>query len=453
MATVEHPVGSATRTSLPTDLAALVAFGSDLIPRERFTSVDFLALEYERLWPRVWQVACRVEEIPEPGDFVEYVIGDRSSFVVRTGAGEVRAFHNTCIHRGTALASGCGRFRGEIRCPFHGWRWDLDGNSTFVLDAHEFPAEPAADLRLRDVRCETYGGFVFVNFDPDAPSLVGWLEEIPGYFDPYRPERMCFTSHKTTVLPANWKVVVDAFNEGYHIATTHPEILRWKDEAALEYTPLRTHTRYGGAGWPMPSRRLGIPTDEVDEQELLAFKIDDLIDNLPGYIGPAEAEALRAVARTPLPEGTTAGDFYLKRRRDGAAARGLDWSHLDDDQVLGGDDLLLFPNFIGPVIAGAFFGYRVRPNGMDPHSCIFELWTLEERAEGQPHTMCEREVYPDWRTHDWGLVVQQDFENFEGIQRGLRNAAGGGLRWNRRQESCVRRFHEVLDRYLFDAPT
>ena len=105
---------------------------------------------------------------------------------------------------------------------------------------------------------------------------------------------MCFTTHKTTIIPANWKVVVDAFNEGYHIAAMHPEILRWKDDAALEYTPLRTHTRYGGAGWPMPSPRLGIPADEVDEQEILAFKIEDLIDNLPGYIGPAEAEALRA---------------------------------------------------------------------------------------------------------------------------------------------------------------
>jgi hypothetical protein len=61
-------------------------------------------------------------------------------------------------------------------------------------------------------------------------------------------------------------------------------------------------------------------------------------------------------------------------------------------------------------------------------------------------------VYPDWREHRWGLVVEQDFANFEGIQRGLKNA-GGDLRWNLRQESCVRRFHEVLDRYLFDAPT
>jgi len=115
------------------ELSAMQAFGNELIPRERFTSAEFVALEYERLWPRVWQVACRLEEIPNPGDFVEYTIGDHSAFVTRTASGDVRAFHNTCIHRGTRLASGCGSFRGEIRCPFHGWRWDLDGTNTYVV--------------------------------------------------------------------------------------------------------------------------------------------------------------------------------------------------------------------------------------------------------------------------------------------------------------------------------
>jgi Rieske 2Fe-2S family protein len=203
----------------------------------------------------------------------------------------------------------------------------------------------------------------------------------------------------------------------------------------------------------MPSPRLGIPADEVDEQEILLAKVDDLIDNLPGYIGPSEAEALRAQARD-LPDGMTAGEYYLNRRRTGAVGRGLDWSHLSDEQVLGGDDLLVFPNFIGPVVAGAFFGYRVRPNGTDPDTCIFDLWTLEEQPEdADPKPLPAREVYPDWREHEWGLIVEQDFRNFRGIQRGLRTPGGPGLRWNRRQESCVRRFHEVLDRYLFGAPT
>src|SRR5262249_17687712 len=140
------------------ELSAMQAFGNELIPRERFTSVEFVALEYERLWPGVWQVACRLEEIPDPGDFVEYSIGDQSAFVIRTGTGDVRAFQNTCIHRGTRLASGCGSFRGEIRCPFHGWRWDLEGTNTYVQDPQEFPPTTPDEIRLPGVQGGGDGG-------------------------------------------------------------------------------------------------------------------------------------------------------------------------------------------------------------------------------------------------------------------------------------------------------
>jgi nitrite reductase/ring-hydroxylating ferredoxin subunit len=438
-----------------TGLHRMMAFGSDAIPRERFTSREFLDLEQERLWPRVWQVAGRLEELREVGDYLEYAIGDQSVLVVRTGTdvADVHGYLNTCLHRGTRLACGAGHFSGEIRCPFHGWRWDIHGRSTGILDRFEFPPMSDEDLCLPQVRVELWGGFVFVNLDAGAPPLAEYLEDVPGWLDPYRPERMRLTTHTTTVVPANWKVVVDAFNEGYHLAATHPEILRWKDDAAMFYEAARTHTRYGGAGWPMPSRRLRIPPEAVDQQQVLALKIQDLIDSLPGYYGPSEVEALREVARTPLPEGMTAGEFYLRRRRDGAAARDLDWSHLSDEQVLGGDDVLIFPNFLGPAIAGGWFTYRVRPDGLDPDSSIFEIWTLEERAPGAPESPpCARQRFADWRDHDWGLVVNQDLANFERIQQGL-HTRGPGLRWNPRQEQCVRRFHEVLDRYLFDAPT
>ena len=436
-----------------TGLEHMMAFGSDVIPRERFTSVEFLELEYERLWGRVWQIACRLEEIPNPGDFVEYTIGDRSALVVRSSATEVHAFANTCPHRGTRLGDGCGSFRGEIRCRFHGWRWDLTGRNTFILDDHEFEPMTDEETALAPLTVDTWGGFVFIHFGADPESLAQYLGPIPALMDPYRPERMRYTGMKRTVVPANWKVVVDAFNEGYHIAATHPELLQWKDETALEYEVYETHTRYGGAGEPKPSPRLGIDPSEVDQTELLTRKIQDLIDNLPGYFGPDDLAALQEVTRTPLPDGTSAGDFYLARRRSGATARGLDWSHLSDEQVLGGDDLLIFPSVLGPAVAGGWFLYRCRPDGMDPNSSIFELWAMDERTlDAEETPVPELQVYPDPRDHDWGLIVNQDLANFEAIQTGLR-VPGRGLHWNPRQEMGVRRFHEVLDRYLFDAPT
>src|SRR5436190_20971076 len=109
------------------------------IPKQRYLSRAFADLEFERLWSRVWQIACREEEIASPGDFVEYTIGDQSALVVRDHHGQVNAFHNACVHRGTALGEGCGAFAGgEIRCPYHGWRYALDGRVVEVVDAHEF---------------------------------------------------------------------------------------------------------------------------------------------------------------------------------------------------------------------------------------------------------------------------------------------------------------------------
>jgi Rieske 2Fe-2S family protein len=435
-----------------TGIEELQCVGSDLIPRGRFTSTAFLELEYARLWPRVWQIACRVEELREPGDFVEYSIGTRSVFVVRNSSGQLRAFLNTCPHRGTRLEEGSGRIPGEIRCRFHGWRWDLDGNNTFVLDAHEFPPTPAEDLRLGECTVDTWGGFVFVHLGSDPEPLREFLSPLPELLDPYHPERMRLTGKKATIVPANWKVVVDAFNEAYHIAATHPELLRWKDDTALEYRAFRTHTIYGGGGEPKPSPRLGLDPARVDQHELLSLKIRDLIENLPGYFGPDDLAALDEIIRTPLPEGITAGEFYLARRRHGATARGLDWSHLTDEQVLGGDDPLVFPSVLGPIVAGGWFAYRCRPNGMDPHSSLFELWTMQEiPATGGEVPVPALEWIPDWSEHDWGLVVNQDLKNFGAIQRGLMVPEGPGLRWNRRQEVGVRRFHEVIDRYLFDA--
>ncbi|MBV9953523.1 MAG: Rieske 2Fe-2S domain-containing protein, partial [Acidimicrobiia bacterium] len=107
------------------ELASMLVGEDGFLPKERYVSQAFLDLELERLWPRVWQIACREEQVAEPGDFVEYAIGDQSVLVVRTDGGELAAHHNACLHRGTRLATGAGRFTdSSIRCRYHAWRYD-----------------------------------------------------------------------------------------------------------------------------------------------------------------------------------------------------------------------------------------------------------------------------------------------------------------------------------------
>ena len=133
----------------------------------RYIDPDFARLEYEKLWSRVWQAAARLDEIPEVGDYTTYNIGDQSVFLVRVDESTVKAYHNFCPHRGTALAEGCGTFENSrIICPFHGWRWDLHGKNHFVLERQEFRDGQLrdSDVALKEVHAVVFAGFVFINF-------------------------------------------------------------------------------------------------------------------------------------------------------------------------------------------------------------------------------------------------------------------------------------------------
>ena len=131
-------------------------------------------MEAELLWPRVWQMACRLEEIPNVGDFAEYEILDQSVIVIRTEEG-VRAFHNACRHRGVRLVQGRGSRPGGFVCPFHGWCYGTDGRNTRVTQPSAFSEhnlEPG-DVDLVPVRCELWGGCAWINLDDDcAPACA-----------------------------------------------------------------------------------------------------------------------------------------------------------------------------------------------------------------------------------------------------------------------------------------
>ena len=258
-----------------------VLIGEDnAVPRARYTSADFAALEFERLWSSVWQVACREEEIAEIGDYYEYLIGDQSILVVRSSLDAIRAFHNTCLHRGTRLADGTGRFGDHcIRCRYHAWRYDLDGRLVEVVDRDEFDPIPS-DAALRAVKVERWGGFVWINLDADAPPLLDYLDPLPTVLAPYHLHRLRVRASLSTVLPANWKVAVDAFNEGYHVQGTHPQLLPWTDDVNLDYEPLGIHSHYGrlpnARRQLRPSPRLGLSEGEYDEGEILEKFIQGL---------------------------------------------------------------------------------------------------------------------------------------------------------------------------------
>jgi nitrite reductase/ring-hydroxylating ferredoxin subunit len=429
------------------DLQSFLLGDDDVVPRSRYTSPDFAALEFERLWAHVWQVGCRQEEIPEVGDFCEYLIGDQSILIVRSAPDVIGAYHNTCLHRGTRLAEGSGHFDDDcIRCRYHAWRYDLNGKLIDVVDRDEF--EPMSDdVRLGAVRIECWGGFVWVCLDPVAPPLLEYLDPLPTLLAPYHLDRMRMRAYLSTVLPANWKVVVDAFNEGYHVQGTHPQILPWTDDVSLEYEPLGIHSHYGrlpnARRTLRPSPRLGLAEGEYDEGEILA----SFVAGLGGLFYDDERALIEEVRSTPA-NGESLLGRYQKGRRQLLATRGVAVEEFEDGQLTSADDVYFFPNMVGPIYPGTAIIFRVRPNGLDPDSSIKDTWFLEWPRADEVRRRAQRRFYPDWTERDWGIITNQDYANMEHVQIGMKSRGGRGLRLNRRQESNILHMHRVIDRYL-----
>ena len=153
----------------------------DYVPAEHYISREIVQLEKRLLWPKVWQLACRLEEIPFPGDYVTYDINDESVIVVRQTPDTIRAFYNVCQHRGRRLTEGCGS-AARLQCRFHGWQWTLDGNVIRIVDRDDWQGCPDMsdeDFSLPEIKVDTWAGFVFVNFDPACEPLARHLAPVP----------------------------------------------------------------------------------------------------------------------------------------------------------------------------------------------------------------------------------------------------------------------------------
>ncbi len=423
--------------------------GMVIVPGARYTSRDFFALEMERLWPRVWQVACREEEIPETGDFLEYTVGDQSILVVRAGTDSVKAYFNTCPHRGTRLAEGTGNFAtSQIRCRYHAWRWNLAGEIVEVVDRHNYPDTLTDDdVHLGEVQVGRWGGFVFVNMDPGCEPLESFLGVVPERYASYRFEDLRLRSYRTILFECNWKTAVDSFNEGYHPQGLHPQMLTWFDDTLFDYEQLGQHSCYRQRERRRemgPSPRLGLGPGDFDEGELLAERVDAMA----GLFSRADQGVLADLKRNGPPPGKTATEVFDDLRIKAMRGRGYDLSGVSDDELLINGTIHLFPNLVGPVNHGNATLYRARPDGLDPDRTILDYWALEWPQPGTQPRPIERKFYPDWTTKDWGTINNQDFGTFVEVTRGMKSAGYRGARLNPVQEANIIHHERMIDRYL-----
>ena len=150
--------------------------GSEDIDYAYYTSQDIFDAEMEKVWPKVWQWACREEHIPEPGDYYVYDIGDYSILIARTKSGDIKAYHNACMHRGTQLKPSDSHGQSEnFRCPYHGWVWSLEGDLEDLPCEWDFPHVDREAFSLPEVHVGRWGGFIFINMDDDPMPLEDYV--------------------------------------------------------------------------------------------------------------------------------------------------------------------------------------------------------------------------------------------------------------------------------------
>ena len=401
-------------------------------------------------------MACREEEIPEVGDHVVYDIADLSLIVTRTAPDEIKAYHNFCLHRLRKLRTEDGS-SDSFRCPYHGWTWGIDGSIQEIPCRWDFPHINEENGRLIEAKVGTWGGFVFVNMDPDCESLESYLGDLPEHFKRWRFDECYKAVHVKKKMAANWKVCAEAFIESYHVIDTHPQIMPHTADANTQYD------NYEGEHFNRMITPMGVPSPHLGDIEQQA-----IIDAMLNTRGPSVARGADEATNTPvgsnnppieLPEGVTAREFLADvSRKSLSDASGYDYSDCSDSEMLDAIQYFVFPNFFPWGGFSPNIIYRFRPDGNNPESAIVEIMILHRVDPSQPnpppvpvHEMPDDGLWADaTELGGLGAVFDQDMLNIPYVQQGARisSATKAAASIGNFQESRMRDLHRNLERYI-----
>jgi choline monooxygenase len=406
------------------------------IPASRYIDPAFAALEHERLWPRTWQLACTREQVREPGDFVEYVIGNLSVIIVRGSDGDLRAFQNVCLHRGNVLCTGSGKGLQELRCGYHRWCWDLDGKLREIPSRRGFGVIHNDEYGLIPVKVATYGNLIFVNPDMNAEPLAEFLDPVPADAAYLDPDRYVCQAFITVPLPCNWKVAIEAFCETYHVQGIHREMLPSTDDVN---SPTRLWDRHGGLEQPygIPSPRLRNGATDQENWESFVVVQGERVGASRDAIGP----------HPPIPEGSTLRAVLADMVRETAASKGADLDGLPDAGVLDLHQYSLFPNTSLVYLAETLSVVRTRP-GTTPDECVLDVVSCNKKprdAWREAPDPIVVTVPPD--PPRLNLIFNQDIGNLLLAQKGLHQPGLTHITvsWEERR---IANLHRNLDRVL-----
>ena len=378
------------RTGPPADFPAF----HDL-PGGRYTSDAFWELEREHLWPRVWVLAGRVEDVPHVGDYATFDDLGVPMLIVRGKDEQIRAFYNTCQHRGAPVVRDAHGSAHTLRCQYHSWTYDItDGTLLSVPDERDFVGLDKASRCLPAARCETWDGWIFVNQSLDAPPLVDWLGPVAPQLAELQGTSLRTVARRSEIVPCNWKVTAEAFLEVYHFRHIHQR----NGEVQLD-------TRGATMGLlPNGCSRMVTPFSRSAYEPIGMRAWDDFVHwESPGFVDiPTVSDLVRCTSTA----------------------------------------YSVFPNLITPVAAYGFPFITFWP--LDRTTTRID-WTHYAPVDFDP----ANGLPPHWesRMANFDRIMGEDFHNMAPMQRSLESPALRGIPINY-QERRIWHFHEQIDRTI-----
>lgn len=412
---------------------------------KRYYDRAFWDAEWEHVFTRTWLMAGVVSDIPEAGDWLRFEIGTESFIVVRGADGSTSAYYNVCPHRGSQLVLGDFGGTNAFTCPFHSWKFDLDGRNISVTDAETFhPDVLCHGTDLRKVRCEIAAGLIFISMNDDVMPLSEYLGEVGEQLSLYDIEKMHVVQHKRSDWAANWKGGVDAFYEIYHLHAVHPQTqCVMDDRTQIDLFPNGMSRQFVPFAQPSPR----FPDQETVNLGIRAMLADAGIDP-DSFTGSAQ-ESRAAIQQA-------------KRAR--SAKYDLGYDKFSDTQLSDSTIYGVFPNVQIGCHPEAVFIHRFMPDPKDPELFTYETmilfkpedipgysapaWMgLSADADLSGQTRPEVVHTPVGVSPELGEVLDQDSELLPIVQKGARSRGFAGPLWSE-QEARLRHFHVTLDRYI-----
>jgi phenylpropionate dioxygenase-like ring-hydroxylating dioxygenase large terminal subunit len=418
----------------------------------RYTSKEFFQKEWDGMWTKVWLLLGRESEVPKPGDWQMEEVGPEQILMVRQKDGGLKAFYNICQHRGNPLVTG---EKGSVKrfvCKYHSWAFMPDGSLNFAPDAEDFPeGNPCQNVRLEEIRCESFAGFIWVNMDPHCVTLKEYLGPIWDDWSRWELQKWKRYVGLTTTLPCNWKVVLDNFNESYHVPTVHMgatiETNRRKVNGNINTNINDTLFDLSNEGHNRMVMQGGFGVGQFEKDGTPKEPLKSLLK--VWEIDPAEIRENPENARRIL---------QAAKRRVGKKRGYTHYHNLPDEALTDAFHYTLFPNFAVSVWADGFHFLRARPHYNDPEQCVFDNWWYCSQPEGETNPVATM-IGPFPRDAEnphivfkpgevsMGKTIDEDIAVFVRQQTGFRSRGFKGV-YLATQENRIRRYHELIDDYI-----